>query len=113
MKNLQTTSLVVDPLDENVSIDEIKRGKKSKNLKRTSLVVAVAPMDENVSIDEIKKGKPCLNCGIPSLKTVGELVFNSEQNIIFSFPERKVLPLIVATSFIVYFGVALMFYFQI
>ena len=32
-----------------------KKGKKTKNLQTTSLVVA--PMDENVSIDEIKKGR--------------------------------------------------------
>ena len=37
-----------------------------------SLVVAVAPVDENVPINEIKKERPCLKCGIPSLKTVGE-----------------------------------------
>merc|ERR1712218_649770 len=42
-----------------------KKGKKTKNLKTTALVVA--PFDENVSVDEIKKGKPCLKCGIPSL----------------------------------------------
>ena len=47
-----------------------KKGKKTKNLKTTSLVVA--PSDENVTVDEIKKGRPCLNCGIPSLKTLGE-----------------------------------------
>ena len=63
-----------------------KKGKKTNNLKTTSLVVV--PMDENVSIAEIKKGKSCLNCGIPSLKTLGEFVFNSEQNIIFSSREE-------------------------
>ena len=64
-----------------------KKGKKTTNLKTTSLVVA--PMDENASIDEIKKGRPCLKCGIPSLKTLGEFVFNSEQNIIFFFQRGR------------------------
>ena len=91
--------------------DTIKKGKKTKNLHTRSLVEG--PFDENQSVDEIKKRRPCLNCGIPSLKTLGEFVFNSKQIVIFSSPERKVLPLIVLTSFIVYFGVALMFYFQI
>ena len=57
--------------------------KKAKKLQTTSLVVA--PVDENLPIAEIKKGKPCLYCGIPSLKTLGEFVFNSEQNIIIFF----------------------------
>ena len=51
-----------------------KKGKKTKNLQTMSLVVA--PMDENISFDEIKKGRPCLNCGIPSLKTLGKFVFD-------------------------------------
>ena len=64
-----------------------KKGKKTKNLKTTSLVVA--PVDENVPIDEIEKRRPCLlNCGIPSLKTVGEFVFNSKQ-IIFSLSREE------------------------
>ena len=39
--------------------------------------------------------------------------FNSEQMRHFSSPERKVLPLIVVTSFVIYFGVALVFYYWI
>ena len=56
-----------------------KKGKgKTKNLQATGLTVA--PMDENVISDEIKTGKFGFNFGIPSLKTLGELAFNFEQN---------------------------------
>ena len=56
-----------------------KKGeKKTKNLQTSSLTVA--PMDEKEFIEEIKTGRLGFNCGVPSLKTLGEFVFNSEQN---------------------------------
>ena len=61
-------------------------GEKTKNLQTTSLIVA--PMDKNVCNDEIKTGTLNSNCGniIPSLKIVGKFVFNFETNkTIFSF----------------------------
>ena len=53
---------------------EKKAGKKTKNLQTTSL----APMDEDVFIENIKTGKLGFNCDVPSLKTLGEFVFNAE-----------------------------------
>ena len=48
-----------------------KKGKgKTKNLQRTTLTVA--PMKENMFDSEIKTAKISLNCGIPSLKTLGK-----------------------------------------
>ena len=55
-----------------------KRGKKRKNLQTISLIVA--SLDENVCIDEIENGTLHYNCSnrIPSLKTLGEYVFDFE-----------------------------------
>ena len=54
-----------------------KGGRKTKMLQTTSVVVA--PIDESLVLDEIKTGKFCFKCGIPSLKTLGEFFFfNSE-----------------------------------
>ena len=77
-------------------------------------MAAVAPMVENMFIDEIETRRLVFNCGIPSLKMLGE--FSTKFNIFFpilnktrnvSFPE------IVITSVSIYFGVALVFYYQI
>ena len=48
--------------------------RKTKNLQTTSLTVA--PLKDNMFDDEIKTGKLSFNCGIPSLKTLGKFVFN-------------------------------------
>ena len=57
--------------------EDKKKGENIKNLQITSL--GVAPMDENVLNEEVKTGKLDFNCGTPSLKTLGEVVFNSEK----------------------------------
>ena len=92
-----------------------KGGEKTNTLQTTSLTVDT--MDKNVFINEIKTGKLGFNCGTPSLKTLGGFVFNTDQKfyqqLTCFFPERKVLPLIVMASFLIYFGVALVFYYQI
>ena len=58
-----------------------KGGKKRKNLQTISLIVA--SVDENVCIDEIETGTRRYNCSnrIPSLKTLGEYVFHSSNYI--------------------------------
>ena len=58
-----------------------KGGKKRKNLQTISLIVA--SVDENVCIDEIETGTNRYNCSnrIPSLKTLGEYVFHSSNYI--------------------------------
>ena len=56
-----------------------RKGKKSKK-KRKRFSLVVAPLNENVSIDEIKTDKLGFNCWIPTLKTLGEFAFYSEQN---------------------------------
>ena len=55
-----------------------KEGKKTSNLQIASLTVN--PMVENLMIDEIKTGRLGFNCSIPSLRTLGEFVFNAENN---------------------------------
>ena len=52
-----------------------KKGKgKTKNLQTTGWTV------EKMFIDEIKTGRLSFNCGVPSLKTLGEFFFNAEQH---------------------------------
>ena len=88
-----------------------KKGKKkTKNTKTTFLTVN--PLDGKELVDEMKTGGILSNCTFPSLKTLGKVVsyFLCKLNNLFS--ERKVLPLIVLTSFTIYFGVALVFYYQ-
>ena len=51
-----------------------KKGKtKTKNLQTTSLTVA--PLVEKMLVDETKTGKLDFKCWIPSLKTLGKLLF--------------------------------------
>ena len=70
------TAMEYNRVDKKKGKKTKKKGKKkTKKLQTTPLTVA--PLDENVSVNEIKKGRPCLYCGIPSLKTVGELGLNS------------------------------------
>ena len=52
-----------------------KKGKKTKKRKTKNLETASlteAPMDKNVSIKEDKPGHLGLNCGVRSLKMLGE-----------------------------------------
>ena len=72
--------------------DKKKKGKKTKkkgekkikNLQTTTL--AVAPANENMFFDEIKTKRLGFNCGVPSLKTLGEFFyFDAEQHGTFPF----------------------------
>ena len=59
-----------------------KKGKrKSKNLQTTSLLVVAPMVEENMVFGEIKTGTLGFNYAFPSLKTLGEFVFNSDQNL--------------------------------
>ena len=67
-----------------------KEGKGKNNMKTTSL--SVDPMNEDLCIDEIKTGQIDFNCSIPSLKTLGEFVSffaNSEQNLNLFFTNNS------------------------
>ena len=68
-----------------------KKGKgKTKNLQRTTLTVA--PMKENMFDGEIKTGRLSLNCGIPSLKTLGKFQ-HIKQMIIWPWVKTALRPL--------------------